>query len=218
VQGDRPVKVRYGLGKKALDILLEIKPDTLPDDQRLADMQLRYDLLLATGHADTVMDSLKTQNVRKSLPPVIFARNQLLAGAALGDYDVTEEALAALEKIAQEEVKKGRDLALERVGKFAPMLLVMPKIGSASALATAATLQALAPIGETNNIHRLREFQHNELSNAITLRGIVALEAGNTAFARTLFQRAIDDAGDTYYITERPIARRYLELLNAQKR
>jgi hypothetical protein len=68
-----------------------------------------------------------------------------------------------------------------------------------------------------NKVNDVLQVQQNELCNLITLRGIMALESGNNEFARTLFQRAIDQA-ETYYFTERPIAERYLRLINEQKR
>jgi tetratricopeptide (TPR) repeat protein len=164
------------------------------------------------------MESLKKEDIRKSLPPELYAINQLFAGAALGDYDAMEEALAAIEKSMRENLIKSRDLAHERVGRNAPALLMMPKIGSAAALAAGAVALSPLPLQEINTMRDLLHLHQNELSNAITLRGIVALEAGNTEYARTLFQRALDEAGDAYYFTERPVARRYLELLNEQKR
>jgi tetratricopeptide (TPR) repeat protein len=218
VRGNQPVKAQLGLGKKALDILLEIKPESLPAKVRLADLQLRYQILLGMGRADIVMESLKNDDIRKSLPPDLYALNQLFAGAALGDYDAVDEGLAVLEKNFKAGSEGSRAGAAMAIGKYAPALLVTPQIGSASALAVAATLQANTPLRELNNLGMALGSQHNELSNAITLRGIMALEAGNTEHARTLFQRAIDEAGDTYYFTERPIARRYLDLLNEQKR
>ncbi len=218
LQGNQTVEARFGLGKKALEILLEIKPETLPDEQRLVDMQLRYSLLLATGHADRVMASLKEVDAKKSLPPPVFAQNLLFAGAALGDYEAVDEALASIEKSMQADLKKSRAQALELAGQFAPAVLLLPRTGSAAALAGAAVGYPRAAKEIESGIQVAQVTLHNELGNAVTLRGIMALEAGNTAHARTLFQRAIDEAGDTYFFTERPIARRYLELLNEQKR
>ncbi len=207
-----------GLGKKAYEILAEIEPDSLPDRLRLADLSLRFELLLAMGQANDVMTSLKKDNIRKGLPPEIYADNLLLAGAALGDYAAMEDALAALDKIEREKLDKVRELVRERAGKYAPALLVMPTMGSAVVLASAAVAQSPMPLQELNDARESLHKGHNELSNTITLRGIIALEAGNTQHARVLFQRALDEAGETNLFTERSIARHYLDLLNEQKR
>ena len=92
-------------------------------------------------------------------------------------------------------------------------------MGSGGAVAEAFVLQSLLPMAKIQEkwASTAPQFQHNELSNVITFRGICALEAGNTEHARVLFQRAIDQAGD-YFFTERPIAQRYLDLLKQQKR
>jgi hypothetical protein len=129
-----------------------------------------------------------------------------------------EAALSTVEKLLQEDLKKGREAARETAGIYAPAMLMMPQMSSASALASGATVLQIVPLGKTSEAFQRLLVQHNELSNAITLRGIVALEAGNTEFARILFKRALDEAGDAFNFTERPIARRYLELLDEQKR
>ena len=130
-----------------------------------------------------------------------------------------EEALAAIEKVNRDNLNKAREAASERAGRFAAALLMTPKLGSASALAASLAVidQPPHPFIEAYVRRKVLNDQHNDLSNTITLRGIIALEAGNTEHARGLFQRALDEAGD-HSFAERPIARRYLDLLNEQKR
>jgi tetratricopeptide (TPR) repeat protein len=219
VQGDRAVKAPFGLGKKAFEILEQIGKEPLPDRIQLPYLYLSYEILFAMGRPDEVMKSLKTDNIRKSLPPDLYALNLLLAGAALGDYDATEEALAALDKLGHENLNKSREAATERAGRFGPALLMTPNFGAVSALAAAVAVidHPPYPFFEAHLRRRMLQDQQNELCNVITLRGIFALEAGNTGHARVLFQRALDEAAD-HQFTERPIARRYLDLLNGQKR
>ena len=57
-----------------------------------------------------------------------------------------------------------------------------------------------------------------DLYNTITLRGIIALEAGETKQARTIFEAVLKEAANEAYFSDAPIAARYLELLDAQKR
>ena len=58
---------------------------------------------------------------------------------------------------------------------------------------------------------------HAELFNAMTLRGIAALESGDTKYAREIFEAALNEAGTEYDFSDRTIARRYLDLLNENK-
>ena len=51
-----------------------------------------------------------------------------------------------------------------------------------------------------------------ESFNSKTLRGMIALEAGETAEARRLLDDVLREAGDDFY-TERPVAERYAALL-----
>jgi Tfp pilus assembly protein PilF len=54
-------------------------------------------------------------------------------------------------------------------------------------------------------------------ANSRTLRGLLALESGDTAKAAELFAEALRIAGPDVRFSDRTIAERYLELLRAQK-
>lgn len=213
MRGEQRVRVPIALGKTALDLLTTVKPETLPEQARLSDLQLRLKLLLAMGRPNEVMDVLKLENVRKSVPANLYATNLLFAGAALGDYDAVDKSLGTLEKAARENLDKMNGLVRERAAKVAPTFLFMPKFGTTPAVA-----QSFAPYQELAGLHDLVSLQHNEFCTLITLRGIFALEAGNTDQARAAFERALGTLGTHYDATEAPIARRYLELLNEQRR
>ena len=217
VMGLQRVRSPIGLGKKALEILSELKGEGLPPQSQQYALLLQFRLLLALGQADKVMQGLQEENVKKGLPPEAYATNMILAGGALGDYAAVETSLATLEAEMRKAGQQSREASATAIAGFVPCLMHLPKMGSAAAIATACVLQSNAPLGTMHKIQDVLEVQQNEMCNTITLRGIMALEAGNNDFARALFQRAIEQAG-TNYFTERPIAERYLKLLNEQKR
>jgi hypothetical protein len=54
------------------------------------------------------------------------------------------------------------------------------------------------------------------IADNLTLRGIMALEQGDTAAARSHLRAALKMAGPGVFFVERPIAERYVELLEAE--
>ncbi|HZZ78891.1 MAG TPA: hypothetical protein VFE62_10260 [Gemmataceae bacterium] len=217
VKGQR-MRSPLGLGKKALEMLsTELNVEALtPQAQRTA-LLLQYRLLLSAGQADMVMEGLQQEGVKKGLPPDSYAEYLFYAGAALGDYASMEKALATLEGTLRDGTRQARNTSATALSGFVPCLMQAPCVGSNAAIAQAFVLQSIPPLSAMNKMSDVMQTQYNEMCNTITLRGIVALEAGNTDFARTLFQRALDQA-DGFYFTERPIAERYLARLNDQKR
>jgi len=201
---DRPVQMPLGLGKKALEILLALNMEKLDPNEQIGNVMLRFEILLARGQADLVLDSLKDERLRKVLPPLMLAQYLLLAGGAAGDYEAMEQGAVDLEAMFAEAVRIRRALCV-------PSMLLTPSMQSPATVAFALTLTTSRTLDDFH-------LQNNELCNLMTLRGILALEAGNTKKARAIFQDALDHAGPEYGFTERPIALRYVELLKEQKR
>ena len=172
------------VGKTALDLISEIKSDSLPDRARMEDLMLRFQLLLAIGHASEVMEGLKLENIRKAMPPELYALHLLFAGRHR-DYSAMDEAIVTLEKGAR-RARKIRRIGPRGAVRLALTTLAPPPVGSAVALAgPCAPLPIL--FRDFDNMRALLELQHNEVANLITLRGIFALESGNTALARAAF-------------------------------
>ena len=203
---ERRVAVPLGLSKKALEILSSLTEDQVPEKELLAKFQLEIDLLLRMGHPGMVMRMLSRQDIRNSLPGI--AEYQLYAAAAMGDYDSADVALSEIVKGQEEAVKLRRTVV--GVACIPPMMSI-PTPSSGIVHATNFVIFTGMPSDQLR-------LQVNELCNVHTLRGIVSLEAGNTAAARKSFQDALDRAGIEFAFTERPIAARYLELLNEQKK
>ena len=199
-----PVRLPLGLGKQALDIVLGIRPDSLKPEEQLGYLRLRFDLLLAMGRVDVVADILREKSVRQMLPPTVAGRYQVLAGGVLGDYEMMDQGLIELEKANREAVRVLQSVLIARV-------LVPPAGLSLPPYAAFIRTRSLEP-------GLVLQAQQYDLYNLMTLRGIAALESGDTAKARTLFAGTLKEAENGVYFPERPIAQRYLELLEAQQK
>ena len=209
LRGDKVAKVPLALGKTALGVLLaqrETDIAALTPEEQVADLQLRFDLLIGMGRVDLVLESLQKENIRKALPPSIYAYFQLMAAGAIGDYEAMDKALLELEKSYREAARQSRRTSVRA-------LFIVPDFYAPAALNTLAFAHLMQGNPALRHIHE----QQNELYNAMTLRGIAVLEAGNTKHARAIFDATLKEADGTYF-TEKPIAVRYLELLSAQKR
>lgn len=196
--GESRVATPLGLGKHALETLLTIKQESLKDEEQLAYLRLRCELLIRSGRADIVNNDLQREDVRKSVPSYV-----LLAGAAVGNYAAVDQSAAEIEKQLRAAIQETERL-------HGACIVIAPAFHSHLAFANTVVAPHLFWTINFND-------QQNELCNLLTLRGICALEAGDTANARTQFQAAIDSIGDAHYFQDRAIARRYLDFLNEQK-
>jgi hypothetical protein len=202
-----------GLGKKAWDILMETDQTTLAKEEVHTYLLSRFDLALSMGRVDIVAEDLKNENVRSALPPAVLAQFELLAAAAVGDYQTMDQALALIEQQQREGIRLVGEEIKRRRTRCAPSMVLVPLQHFATGLVVG-VIQTL----ETLEFERIVAGKaHNDLFNTKTLRGIVALEAGDTNQAREIFQTTLREAGSEHFFSDRPIARRYLDLLNQQR-
>jgi hypothetical protein len=96
-----------------------------------------------------------------------------------------------------------------------PSLFVGPHLQSPSARAVTLAFQSAFPLNQMNEALGHQANLYNDLYNVKTLRGILLLEAGDTKQARAIFQAVLQEAGNEHGFSDRPIAQRYLELLNS---
>ena len=200
-----------GLGKKALDLLLAIDPNSLSKEEQVGYLRFHFDLLLAMGRIDVVAENLQREEVRNALPSLY----QLLTAAALGNYAGCDEAFPVIETELQEGIKHLAKEVNFRRTLCLPSMVVGPVPQSINTLAVALLLQTALPLNQMNEALDRQAKLDNDLYNLKTLRGILALEAGNTKQARTIFQAVLHEAGNERGFSDRPIAQRYLELLNS---
>ncbi|MBI2805286.1 MAG: hypothetical protein HYX68_09945 [Planctomycetes bacterium] len=200
-----------GLGRTALDILEKIDPKSFKGKDQENYTQTVLALLLEMGRVDVVAENLAKSAALKEQQPLIFASYKVMSAGALGDYKAMDESLAVIEKAAREDLERKKKEALARAQSAVPMLSSagMQTSPLALMLATRATVDSL--IVAAGAVGQERQAR-NELCNLITLRGICALEAGDTKQAQAYFLRATKEAGELHFI-DRPIALRYLALL-----
>ena len=209
------VQSPLGLGEKALEILEAIKPGDLDAEKRLAHLQIHFDLLLRLGRANAVADLLKDGNFKESLPALMYAEFRLQAAAATGDSTGAQEALDLIEKGFAEQYQKEREAAARVFINVVRTPLLSPILSSAMPGApVAASELSRAYYGYAEQQNRIDSLR-NELCNAITLRGILALEAGDTAPALVFFERALAVAGNDFGFSDQPLAQRYRDLLKS---
>jgi tetratricopeptide (TPR) repeat protein len=177
---------RSGLARAALDLLLKARPEEM--DPVTAEMQLQL-LLLTGGHLDPQVEFLDRLEAFRDRPGMLLERYGLLYDASLGNY---EKAGAALEDaIAQME----RNYMERMLGALQINTFIYP---------------GPAGMQQFNNI-----FEDVRLTaDHRVLRGMLALEQGDTATAARFFDRALHMGdGQPLDFESRPIALHYLELL-----
>jgi tetratricopeptide (TPR) repeat protein len=179
-----------GLGKRALDLLLEADPAQIAEAE--AGLQLR--LLLYTGRAHEVQD-----RIGEELKPVLgfdYEWDTILMDAALGNY---AEAGAYLDQlIAGLEKANLESMLVQLRSQIFPFQRTLPGYLG----------------GINNTVERVRQ-----LADYRVLRGLLALEEGDIAQAERAFQRALDMGKDEPFAFEsRPIAVRYLQLIHDARR
>lgn len=204
-----------GLADKAVELLEEaMKRSDMAPEKRMAFFQIYFDLLLRLGRANAVADWLKVPQNKESLPLEMYAEFRLQSAAAVGDYAGADAALGLMTKGLAEHLIVEREIAARIAAGVIGAPLLSPVLGSTppSAFMVMDELRHFSALtGQMDRVNLVL----NELGNALTLRGILALEAGETEAALVHFERALSTAGPYFNFSDRPIAQRYLDLLKA---
>lgn len=205
-----------GLPGLALSILEKIPAEQLQkDDPRFVAFvsHTQMSLWLMLGRAKEVRDVLPGQrrwleSKENELAPQHFfklreslALIHLWAAGAVGDYPAMDSALAELEKSHDSADVKSAFSALTR------RLLLVPPINPD------AQVNALIAWSLFEGHYRQLLVFSQASAEFRILRGIIALERGDTAAATDHFQRLFTDLGAWVPHPDRSIAQRYLELL-----
>jgi hypothetical protein len=218
---NKPVQSRgWGLTGHALELLLAIDPRSLAEKERRQWEVWTIDLLFHMGFSRKATEELYKaleyeRGVAKAGPDLpSFAMEALpflvLSAGTQGNYDDLQQVLANWERILAERVR-GSLVRAYATGLMAPP----PLVGYTNCTLGVPILRVSGPGHlEWMNFNTLVESwlnTSNEYFNLRTLRGIMALEAGDTAGAYQMFDDALRESG-AYYL-ERPIAERYRALL-----
>ncbi len=157
--------------------------------------------MLLLGRAN----SLQPDNIPGDLPEL-----RMVHAAATGNYGVLDEALADIEKKQSEStLNRARACASAVLAHgvnqgLAVQLAALPRAGlmAFAQLQLAQTLEALTPLAALRAEAETR-----------TLRGVIALELGDTTTARRHLEGALRVAGPGTAFQDRVLAERYLDLL-----
>jgi hypothetical protein len=221
-----PVLVERGLAKFGLDLLKKVDFDKLSaaekEDPRamMIHIQWRLWLLLVTGEIKEMTKDLS--DVKQALPPDTYEQFRTLAAAALGDYRQAEESLAAQEALiklpagARSATEVWGQLRRDYLAGYAA-LMIGGQRGTAGLHVRHHSLDPLT-------LARVRPQLAEELNkvgfvaDARLMRGLLALEQGDTARGKTLLEDALRLFGPAFEFPERPMALRYVDLLTKAKK
>jgi tetratricopeptide (TPR) repeat protein len=205
-----------GLAGKARDLLLAADPVTFGPD----DLLFELDLLLQTGRIQEVRDFFKSEAVEHN-PALLMRRGE--AAAAVGAYAEFDRDLSLMS--ADFPPAAGGEPTINR-RKVMVAGLVQLVLGGATPewplsvgvpnWATPAESTAKRKIALTEIITQAEELRTG--ADMATLRGVLALEAGETPTAQALFAEALEcwtsdanaHAGGCFDFAARPVAQFYL--------
>ena len=227
----KPRLVPLGLTDKAHKLLLEYietlaKPGVVPEKGDIQDivtaMEMLFQLDLQTGN----LWELKEINLKHLEEHPGFHHLMFFYHGASGDYAKADKELEELDrKLApQEEIQKGAVIfdLFTRVMSYAT-----PSAPFQAPLVGFPFLYVPRPnerLGEQQSFQQSGPLQYQEnLLNSIdlnraerlTMRGILALEAGKTIDALAHFRAALKLAGPTRLFVDRGVAERYKQLLES---
>jgi hypothetical protein len=210
---NEPEEDPYGLGlaRLALEILHQANVSSLPEEQKAVYARFDLTLLMLMGRVREAREGL-VPGLKEVLPEYEVFRYVL--GAVIGDYQQADDALAHLEQGAatfdrrarqqwQSDLEARRTFYLLTLG-FHPPLPFLPIAGVGQYVNQQQFIRRLPAVP-------LLRDQQGALA---ALRGLLALEQGNTQAAREHFRRALRTQGPQTFFANRPIVDRYLELLN----
>ena len=215
---NQAVRTPLGLGKKAIELLGAVEPESLDAKERLPFVQLRFDLLVSMGRVDLLSESLADERVRKSMPPHLHGQYALLVAAALGDYPAVDPAIESIESAVRGAMKAAREKADERGKECVLHAFAAGTQQTSSTMAYTLVARTIPAIMQYTDTYIEGQGFQGELANAMTLHGILLLEVGDTKKARERFGQAMSEGEGTPFFADRAIARRYLQLLDETRK
>ncbi len=194
-----------GLTLEGLKQLASIPEDSLKDNMKVEVPYWRFRLLMQLGRMSEALELLNQIRGPRG------DESMLWYAGALGNYKLMDSVLDALDKQVEAELAPQRISATQAAVNLMEQLCLAAEM---PALPRAAVFFHLRGAADAQDL--LRD-AIGIRSGWLTLRGVLALEVGNTVEAETHFRRALDLAGRNLDFTDRRIAERYLQLILAQR-
>ncbi len=209
-------KVRLALERQLVKEALQVLTRADPKEMGPPEIEILLQLLFTTGQVDDARDILQPQ--LKSDLRQQFDRHLILFAAVVGNYQqaavLLDEAAAQMHKARQSFLGHALStltlfhrLHEQRFGWIAAALIELDAVrNNQMAFALQSHLRHDAAMRQEAEFH--------------FLRGLLALEEGDTDTAETHFARTLDLSGllGGRVYENRPVAARYLELLRAARR
>jgi tetratricopeptide (TPR) repeat protein len=197
-----------GLALESLKQLDSINPSELKPEEKTLARFWRFRVLMQLGRLAEAGEELDFID-----HPQLADECRLWYAAALGDYGFMDQTIARIEEIRA----KASPLAAQRA-KLREASVGLISLSGAGELSLLARAHFIYWSGHPMaiNLGNLQQMAAVH-ANSRTLRGLLALESGDTAKAAELFAEALRIAGPDVRFSDRTIAERYLELLRAQK-
>jgi tetratricopeptide (TPR) repeat protein len=201
-----------GLALLGLELLRQVNPSKLTDEERSVWVELHLKLLLTMGRVREAREFLTP--ALKPLGPGYY-QFEAVFGAAVGDYVRADQALGELETSFAELVKKLAANRAQRVTQLREWLLATlafdPPVQS-QPIVRAAFYVLQGQIARVQSRFVLGP-DVGSGAGLRTLRGLLALEHGDTSRAAAHFDAALRRAGPAEFFPDRPLVERYLRLL-----
>lgn len=198
-----------GLALEGLKQLENINPSELKAEEKTRVRFWRFRLLMQLGRLGEAGEELDFIE-----HPQLADDCRLWYVAALGKYELMDQTIIGIEEMQEKSAPLAAQRAKLRIAVVGLMSLSgtgeLPVIARAHYLNWSGRPMAI----NSETVQQLTGAH----ANSRTLRGLFALEAGDTAKAAELFAEALRIAGPDGRFTDRVIAERYLELLRAQMR
>ncbi len=198
-----------GLAGLALDILHQANVAKLSDEEKAHYARFELTLLLTMGRVREAREGM-VAGLEKVLGPEYEVLRFTLAAAA-GDYQHADEVLAELEKRAANFERFEQEQRRRYLHSFllATLAFDSPLPFSPTARIGQHTLQQLF-------IRIPLTLLPDRKAPLLALRGLLALEQGDTSAATRHFRDALRTPGPQGMFPDRPIVERYLQLLMAR--
>lgn len=198
----------YGLALTGLTILQEIAQESLPEQEKSLAMAGLINLLINTGRFPDAIQELTREEAPKRLGPGRWHEFLALVSAALGNYQQADLSLAELEKML------GMDQRRQTYCQVAVHFVGWNLAGASNPQARLSGLPVLPDFLGQGQV--FFEDGLRRLSDLRMLRGLQALENGDTHLAAQMFGSILQLTGPDRKFPDRPIATRYAALLKGR--
>jgi hypothetical protein len=189
-----------GLARQALKVLQESNAQGMPENEYLFRAIWELQLLLDLAEVNQLAQNLDDARLEKGPVGAFYIRAKLMLSAIRGDYAQVDEILAKWESNTSQPLKAQKDILAR---DLASQLAFDPRV----------PVQMIVPLcnhvfAQTHGAPRLVQ-----LAEFSFIRGLMALEHGDSAVAAKHLRVVRDLIGDWAFFPDRPILARYLHLL-----